>query len=42
MCEWILALDKYTYVLKKVALKQAKYEEVSAVLKTAKEALAVK
>lgn len=42
MCEWVLALDKYAYVLKKVAPKQAKYEEVSVVLKTAKAALAVK
>ena len=42
MCEWVHALDKYANVLKKVAPKQAKYEKVSAVLKTAKEALAVK
>ena len=42
MCEWVLALDKYSYVLKKVAPKQAKYEEVSKILKVAKDALAVK
>lgn len=42
MCEWVLALDKYAYVLKKVAPKQEKYEEVSKVLKKAKDALSVK
>lgn len=42
MCEWVLALDKYSYVLKNVAPKQAKYKEVSAVLKIAKDDLAVK
>jgi dynein heavy chain, axonemal len=42
MCEWVLALDKYAYVLKKVAPKQEKYEEVSKVLKQAKDALAIK
>ena len=42
MCEWVLALDKYSFVLKHVAPKQAQYEEVSGVLKIAKSALAVK
>ena len=42
MCEWVLALDKYAYVLKKVGPKKEKYNEVSKVLKVAKEALAVK
>ena len=42
MCEWVLALDKYSFVIKKVAPKQAQYHEVSGVLKIAKDALAVK
>jgi dynein heavy chain len=42
MCEWVIALNKYSFVLKKVAPKKAKYEEVSGVLKVAKDVLAVK
>mmetsp|Transcript_6046 Transcript_6046/g.5646 ORF Transcript_6046/g.5646 Transcript_6046/m.5646 type:complete len:404 (+) Transcript_6046:3773-4984(+) len=42
MCEWVISLDKYSYVLKKVAPKQAQYEEVSAELRVAEDALSVK
>jgi len=42
MCEWVLALDKYSYVLTRVGPKQKQYEEVSKVLKEAKAVLAVK
>jgi dynein heavy chain len=42
MCEWVVSLDKYSYVLKKVAPKQAQYSEVSSELKIQEEKLAVK
>lgn len=42
MCIWVRALNTYSFVLKKVAPKQEKYEEVKGVLDAAMSKLAVK
>jgi dynein heavy chain len=42
LCVWAVACSKYQIVTKKVAPKKAKYAEVTAVLKSAQDELAVK